>query len=75
MAIGLPAASRADCAAEIEMVQGRIRKETDPQVKAAASKQLKTALEQKERADELACHNAVTRAWRALRTRPGAPKK
>jgi hypothetical protein len=75
MVIALPAVSRADCAMEIETVQARIKKEANGQVKAAANKHLQTALEQKERGDEIECHNAVTRAWRALRTPPEAPKK
>jgi hypothetical protein len=72
----LPAAApRADCASDIETVQARVKKEADPRVKAAVNKHLNTAFEQKERGDEIECHNAITRAWRALRTPPAAPKK
>lgn len=75
LVVALPAVSRADCAMEIDMVQARIKKEANGPVKADAAKHLQTALKQKERGDEVECHNAVTRAWRALKTSPTLAKK
>ena len=75
MAIVLPEASRADCATDIQSVRARVAKEADPQIRGAVDKQIKSAEVHRQRNDEVECHNAVTRAWRAFNPPPPAMKK
>jgi hypothetical protein len=66
------AAARADCAYDIQQLQGKLVNEPDKVKAAAVRKQLLKA-EEARPTSETECRNAVTRGWRALRAPPEDP--
>ena len=72
-ALLLPIApARADCAYDIQQLQGKLVNEPDKVKAAAVRKQLLKA-EEARPTSETECRNAVTRGWRALRAPPEDP--